>query len=284
MTRIFDLGDGGQTAGVNIVDLVDAIATWCQCLQGQRTIRSGLEAIAQGFGADAVSLVKAGPQGAGGVKAITVQPYLRGAELDRGLSDLILGGYLPKARVGSVWFGSMAAEDSYGVLNSIRRQTGLAETVVIVLNHEAKWVHLLEISFAHRLDAGKAAMLNSLAATLAETWTHRAPGLFSEALLERRPARENLAFAAPILSDDNPARLSRAEFRVCLLLSNGLSKDAVREELKITASTLRSHLRQICAKTECASVNELTHRLLVSTQRPGLAAQRAVADAARRSA
>lgn len=66
----------------------------------------------------------------------------------------------------------------------------------------------------------------------------------------------------PILSFGNPARLSRAEFRLCTLLAAGLSTKQVREELGISQSTLRSHLRQIHAKTGTATLADLLYRLL----------------------
>ncbi|TNC63599.1 helix-turn-helix transcriptional regulator [Rubellimicrobium roseum] len=61
----------------------------------------------------------------------------------------------------------------------------------------------------------------------------------------------------PLLSVSNPARLSRAEFRVCVLLSKGLNTSSVCSELSISISTLRTHLRNIFAKTKVTSMAEL---------------------------
>lgn len=70
------------------------------------------------------------------------------------------------------------------------------------------------------------------------------------------------------LSHRNPAKLSRSEYRVCLLLSRGLSLKAVRQELGISNSTLRTHLRNIYAKSGVSSLAELTYHLLTVEGRP----------------
>ena len=65
-----------------------------------------------------------------------------------------------------------------------------------------------------------------------------------------------------ILGISNPAKLSRAEFRVCLLLSRGLSIKGVTDELSLSEATVRSHLRSIYSKTEASGLPELVYRLL----------------------
>ena len=75
-------------------------------------------------------------------------------------------------------------------------------------------------------------------------------------------ASERLKPDAPILGVANPAKLSRAEFRVCLLLSRGLSVKGVTAELGLSEATVRSHLRSIYSKTEVAGLPELLYRIL----------------------
>lgn len=195
---------------------------------------------------------------------------------DRPLSDAIVGTYITHAKVGSVWFASMAADGSESRL----RRCSFSETVVIIISQDRKWTHVLELSFKLRVSAAKAKTLNALAATLVQAWATRNPGLFTEALLANRPERPNLALSAPILSDSNPFGLSRSEFRLCLILSQGLSLEQVQDELKIKSCTLRSHLRQIRAKTDVTNTNELIHQLLKSNFRPGQAASEMALSAA----
>jgi DNA-binding CsgD family transcriptional regulator len=64
---------------------------------------------------------------------------------------------------------------------------------------------------------------------------------------------------------DNPAKLSRAEYRVCILLAKGLSNERLLAELDVSYSTLRTHLRSIYAKTETSSRSELLYHLISKT-------------------
>ena len=64
-----------------------------------------------------------------------------------------------------------------------------------------------------------------------------------------------------ILGFQNPARLSRAEFRVCLLLAEGASNAGICAALSLSESTVRSHVRTICIKTGAADREELVARL-----------------------
>ena len=65
-----------------------------------------------------------------------------------------------------------------------------------------------------------------------------------------------------ILGPSNPAGLSRAEYRICALLGVGLTARLISERLGITEATVRSHLRNIYAKTSTSGQYELLHRIL----------------------
>lgn len=268
LLQVGSAGEGPLGSGSNVVNLVDGIASWCHALQGVASFRCGLKSVAAGFGAAAATLVKAAKDQDGKMRSISsdLRQSDKTAVIDRAFSDVILGSYLPQAKVGSIWYASMAAHPDASGLVQLRRAHGLAETVVIVLGHDGKWVYLLELHYVHRLSSGAGAMLTSLSGTLCQSWSCRSAGLFSESLLERQPETANSSLATPLLSDSNPARLSRAEFRVCLLLSHGLNREALAKELKISATTLRTHLRQICAKAECRNLNDLLRRLLLTTK------------------
>lgn len=270
-------GDHTPGNSLSVVNLVEGIAGWCQAVQGVSTFRQGLTAVSTGFGARAATLVKAAKTQDGKIRSISVDLQCTGqsAPLDRSYSDLILGSYISHAKVGSVWYASMAAHADAPELAELRTHRHLAETVVVVLGKDGKWVYLLELHFPHRLSAGTGAMLTSLFDTLCQTWARRSPGIFSESLLDRQPEKPNASLAAPLLSDANPAKLSRAEFRVCLLLSHGMSREALAKELKISASTLRSHLRQIYDKAECRNLSDLLRRLLHTERLNASAAQQA---------
>jgi len=65
-----------------------------------------------------------------------------------------------------------------------------------------------------------------------------------------------------ILHHENPAGLTRCEWKVCDLASRGLSVKSIAGELGVTGNTVRTHLRSIYAKTEVASYYELVMTLM----------------------
>ena len=158
-----------------------------------------------------------------------------------------------------------------------QRRARITDTAVVALALEPAWADYLEIHFASGLDARSEGLLEALGGTLSRTWLRRTPGLFSEAVLAARRA-SGPDLHEPLLCVANPARLSRAEFRICVLLSRCLNSASLCSELSISTSTLRAHLRSIFAKAQVASMAELVYRLLTppeSLAGPSLAARRA---------
>jgi DNA-binding CsgD family transcriptional regulator len=77
-----------------------------------------------------------------------------------------------------------------------------------------------------------------------------------------------LFFARPSMSDSATLglfarnhRLTPAEEEVLGILCQGLSAPQIASELKVAVSTVRSHIRSVCAKTRCKSVRELVTRI-----------------------
>jgi DNA-binding CsgD family transcriptional regulator len=244
--------------------LIEAIACWCDCLAGNRPLLQGLDTLSRSVGAEAVALSRISLKGSGAGRAIASDPNApaNGPLLNRTFAPNVLGNYVTKSREKMLWFSSMSELDGDVALSDFQRRRKLKELVVITLAVDGKSVDFLELHFAERLDAQGLGILNMILGTLCTTWARRAPGLFSEAVLAR-PANADLPDATQhLLSQVNPARLSRSEYRVCLLLSRGLSSRALRDELGISNSTLRTHLRNVYSKTGASSVAELTYRLV----------------------
>lgn len=246
-------------------DLLDAVASWCECLQGRQPLLSVLQELAQGLGAQAVVLSRV-TRGAGGNARILAfnAPGLRGPaeRVTRSFAACVLGRYVDRPRLASVWLASTAEDGTDPALQVFQSRARLSECVVVALSADHKWTDFLEVHFRHAPDVATQALLARVAGTLSRTWLNRSPGLFSDAVLAAQA--ESRGFREPILSTGNPARLSRAEFRVCLLLSRGLNGAAVCGELGISPSTLKAHLRAVFAKTETASMAELVFQLLTA--------------------
>lgn len=183
-------------------------------------------------------------------------------EVDRSYARCVLGAYLDRPRVGSVWLSSLADERNDLALLTFQETARIAETVVIPLALEDKRIDYLELHFATPLSERSRLLLDMVAGALSRIWATRRPGLFADAVLSSRTEQRASPVQGRLLSTANPARLSRAEFRVCLLLSRGLSQSGICKELSISPATYRTHLRNILKKAGAATLTELLFVLL----------------------
>lgn len=248
------------------VGLIGAVAQWCECLHGRDPLLRSLEVLGQGLNAEIVALARYSHDGRGAVRTVT---WDRGGTEhhcprgDKGFANALIGPYFEAARPGSLWYRSMIDTGASNEIAEFHASRHLRELAVIPLEKSGRFVDTFELHFHDRLRSQQQVILNSLAPVLARTWRNRAEGLFTEALLRSTPTT-NHADVGTILSAENPARLSRAEYRVSLLLSRGLSIQQVKSELRIRDSTLRSHLSNLYAKTNCSNLSELVFCLAKS--------------------
>lgn len=281
------LDRAAKSAGPEVIELIEGIAEWTLSLQGRTPLLKGLAHLRDAFGAEAVVLTRLGRSPGTGSQLLcadrrsgepSVEPIARSYAAE------LLGPYLFKPRAGSVWFADPADIDGNPARRRLRRERGISDLAIIVLEVEEKALFFLEVHMQHRLKSDSRAAMNGLGGTLMSIWSQRATGRFSEALLRGKPAsvaeEARKGTLVDILSVGNPAQLSRAEFRVCTLLSTGLTAARIPGELGISESTLRTHLRQIYAKTGSANMAELLFNLLACD----LPASHAIAPKAIRSA
>ena len=90
----------------------------------------------------------------------------------------------------------------------------------------------------------------------------RRPGLVAEALA--RHGDKATVYGSedrPILASENAAGLTRAEWKVCFQVSQGLTAKAAADEIGVTVNTVRTHLRNIYVKTNLRSYYHLARRL-----------------------
>lgn len=259
--------------GFDETDLIEAIANWCECLQGRLPLLTALKHLAEGLDARAVCLSRHPRNLSGSVRVVGYNAPSggrHGTDVARSFAHCVLGSYVDRPRPASVWLSSLAEGHTDPSLEVFQKRKRIAESVIVALALEEKWVDYIEIHLAHPPSGGAQRLFNTLADTLSRTWARRGHGLFSDAMLACQ-AQSSPRRGEAILSTANPARLSRAEFRVCVLLSRGLNTHAVCAELSISPSTLRAHLRSIFAKTETSSMVELLYQLLAPSKgEPGL--------------
>ncbi len=255
--------------------LMSAIAAWYEVIQGSAALKRALEALCIAFGAEAAAVSRYDRRRS----STRIVPHDRKSEtallpaLSRAYAHCVLGDYRGTARPATIWSSTMLS-DPDPALARFQERRRFRELIVIPLGAIDAGEDYLEMHFTDPVGAAQQDRLQFIAETLCHAWRNRDPGLFLERMLASDRGADGPARPEDILGFGNPARLSRAEYRVCLLLSRGLSNQGVLEELSITASTLRSHLRSIYVKTGAEGKAELVYQLLTA---------KAQADAPRRS-
>ena len=255
--------------------VLDGVAGWCGGLHGAMPLEDALKSLAGGLDAQAAALTRHHHRNED--KPRTVALFDLSGSIRRAFAQDVLDYLFEVSRAGTAWFLSDLLDDpdwtgSSG-LEFWRAQRGIAEIVVIPLARSAQQADYIEFHFKASLEASRRAEVEALVPTILRSWSGRKPGLVTGAVAdERLEHARNRAHAqrpnwdAPLLGLSNPANLSRAEFRVCLLVSRGLSVRGMCEELGLSDNTVRSHLRAIYAKTGTSSMAELLYRILSASQ------------------
>ncbi|MEI4486850.1 helix-turn-helix transcriptional regulator [Frigidibacter sp. MR17.14] len=245
--------------------LIDAVTLWCETLQGRRSVTEGLRQVAAALGAEVAVLSRLVPQSEMMPRLVVHDPLPHGAgrRVQRSFARDVLGDYATRARAGSMWQGSVVNDRPEPELARFQQARGFQDVVLVMLAREAHQVDFLELHFRAAPAPRAIGTLTMMADTLSRIWMGRVPGVFAQGQLSDRVQRTQATIDAPILDTRNPNQLSRAEFRVCLMISRGLSDEAIMEELSITGSTLRTHLRNVYGKTGAQNRAALMHRLLV---------------------
>lgn len=138
------------------------------------------------------------------------------------------------------------------------------DQVAIVLMTAPCFVDLLIVR------GGARHLLSDFGAMAAPIWAGRRSGLVIAAITQLQDLVRNAAVVATpeipagrLLSAENPAGLTPAEFRVAICLKEGLKPLAISERLEISMPTVRTHLRNIYAKTGLDGMSAVVHRLHV---------------------
>ena len=246
---------------------------WTEALHGRCALHEALHEVVRAFDVEVARLVR-----------LRFEPdeQIEIAEADRSAqrrplvkieacaTSAILADRAPSAKVGSLWFLSDVWDGGDADRNAplaralARRQVN--EVIVLVLECCGTETDVLELYFSRKLGPDSRAQIQAVARPMCDAWIRRRPNIVDFAIAAQR--RESAGSAVggavrSILGPSNPAELSRAEYRVCALLSVGLTARRISEKLGITEATVRSHLRNIYAKTSTSGQCELLHRILV---------------------
>jgi DNA-binding CsgD family transcriptional regulator len=173
----------------------------------------------------------------------------------------LFGDMSHHVKAGSLWRLTDARPDR-DILHNLE-EMGLKEVCILVLNTETDFTDYFELHLSRPLPDHDLALLEILGPILAEGWKKRAPGCI-EAAIAGRPfpvAQRGQEASRPLLGSNNPAGLTRSEFRICTLIQSGRLPDEISEMLGVSKSTLRSHMRAIYLKTGASGQVELVHLL-----------------------
>lgn len=236
-----------------------------------------LNALASGLGASAAAISRHHHRSEERPRLVALVTGNLPVPLPRAYCSDVLGNHFGYARAGSVWVLSDMRNDPGWTL-SHELQSWLSvdtvrDIVAIPISVTHQHVDYLEFHFMDVLTGAEQKDIEALVPTIERSWNGRKPGLVAQAttdsravLVHRSTESDRLQWTVPILGMSNPAGLSRAEFRVCVLLSRGLSVKAVSSELGLSDNTVRSHLRAIYAKTETTSLPELIYLIMSVTE------------------
>lgn len=279
MIKIEDVYENLQSDSGNIdtvqARVVEAITDWCEALHGSISLNDAVAQLVRGLGAEAGMLVRTNLNENRPIK-ISVHDELSSKSclpLHSEYGDELFGGSLKKSRAATLWLASMHADpnaedmaDEYANWKTGRRMQDFA---VMILSSRASTRDHLELHFREHLSPSVYSALGAVLPAMARTWASRQVGLITRTVINHRislMSQPQQNSDQPILGCSNPAQLSRAEFRVCLLLSRGLSVTGVCAELSLADATVRTHLRNIYAKSETSSLAELIFRLIGHNQ------------------
>ena len=180
----------------------------------------------------------------------------------------LLGDCLPVAKTGSIWkLSETEGREGASLSLSGHREprTGkFAEIIAIPLWKGHASVDVLELQYLHSPAQHDLDLVVTLIGTLSSCWGSRVSGVIAKTLAQGRKLRCVEApydSDVPLLDCENPAHLSRSEFRVCTLLKEGMTVCAIAESLLIAPATVRTHLSSVFSKTGTSNQVELLHKL-----------------------
>lgn len=252
---------------------LDGIAAWCGGLHGAISLSDALHALSEGLGADAAAIGRLHLRTEYSPRQIAVYSGRLQRPLRRGYAADVFGYLFGHERPGTVVFLSELLDDpiwqSTPELDAWRKAGAVVDVMAIALVSNRNSTDYIEFHFGRTLTRAERMDMEAMARTIQRSWNGRKPGLVTQYLVDDRVAqvretanRNGREMGEPILCMSNPARLSRAEFRVCLMLSRGLSVKGVAETLGLSENTVRSHLRTIYSKTGASSLADLLYRIL----------------------
>ena len=266
MTSAKSLRDPNARAPM-IGDGVATILEFVKWTQGQKALDPALNALVDLLGAEAVCFARRDFSKAGlrTIGLIDRNTDPRKPRVDKPFAFDVLGHDLDKLKSGVALLLSDLGEKTDPVLERWMHRRGMHDVAVFCIGSKSGVRDILEIHFRQKLPNGWLKDADKISHSLAEVYAGRRPGLVEQNLVlktESRPSFGAFDEDGLILASDNAAGLTRSEWRLCILIANGLSRDGAANEMGVTNNTIRTHLRHIYGKTGCKNFHDLARRLV----------------------
>lgn len=246
---------------------------WTECLHGAGSLRETMSDLTDLTGARVALLYRCCEMSG---RSRMISALDRGARVGERPVTIPVGPSLLSAsargaRAGTLWTladldpSDREALDERPLRWSADRR--LKDAAVVPLDRSGTSLDLLELHFPSRLDAPLRADLEVAVSSASAAWRRREKGRIARLLSATPAIAERLAQEVPSpspspLSPANPLGLTAAEMRICALMSAGHPAHAMTSHLKISESTLRTHLRSIYAKAGVGGQVDLVRLLL----------------------
>lgn len=236
--------------------------------QGFLPVEQTLRQIVSGFGAERGTISRVNTKSnTVRIIATTHLPSVRtGIGVGHSFAHPVLGEAIAKLKPGSLILMTEVEESRVNRDPDIEEwlsEHNLADIGLICLRHTQNWVDYLELYFSDTPNHAWSIAGDWGATAFARTYKIRRPGLVTEAMARRigRAGRRHDSLEL-IMAAENATGLTRSEWRVCVLVSRGLTAKAVAAEIGVATSTVRTHLRKIYGKTNLSSYHQLARRLV----------------------
>ncbi len=252
---------------------------WTECLHGAGSLRETLSDLADLTDARVVLLSR--------TCALTGRARMI-ASLDRGartgerpatvpIGPSLLAASTRHPRPGTLWTLAELDRSEREALDA-RALRWMADrrfrdAAVVPLDTSETEADMLELHFTGSLPRPLHVSLETVAMAASAAWRRRPKGRIARILSATPAVADRLAQEIPShgqspLSAANPLGLTAAELRICILFRNGHPAQDMARHLKISDSTLRTHLRSIYAKAGVTGQVALV-RLLIAGETDG---------------
>ncbi len=253
-----------------------AIINFIHWSQGGLVLDAALNGIVEAFGADCAVISRLWLNK--GAHRVAARSDTRDPSISRPLflsyANDALGPFRNMPKRASVFSLREDGEDPAKlspVLTDWIAHRKISDILFLCLDHQAGEIDFLELHFGQNPEPGYKEAIEQIAPQLSETFQSRRAGLVTEALSRQTVATiRKTSIEVPILSTENPAGLTRAEWRVCVLVSRGISSQGIGAELGIGPATVRTHLKHIYSKTGLDNFHMLARRLVSVEEREAL--------------